>query len=297
MGGRRAPAGRPPGPSGAAPGPARPGRRRLAPDGVDEGPPRQESLASEPATGGRPRIDPRFAGALDPGAPGAGPPPAADPRRRRGGGGGDRPGGRRPVLAPAQRAPHPDHGARVRASPAELLAIAGLSHPRPLVDIDAGQVAARLDAVPSLGGGPGDEAWPTTLMISVVARTPVAVVARAVPPRPGAGTPATGAPGWATVDATGRVLATMSPPPPVCRCCRGRARYRRRAAGWRARPAPASPPSGAGPGASLADLGAAPDSPTGPRRRPRPRWRSWPLCPLRCGSMCSVSTVASGGTS
>jgi cell division septal protein FtsQ len=148
--------------------------------------------------------------------------------------------------------------------PRQLLAIAGLSRPRPLVDIDTGQVAARLDAVPTLGAARVTKQWPATLSISVVTRTPVAVVARAVPAEARPGTPATSlpatsSPGWATVDATGRVLATVQAAPglPVLQ-------------GLGEVPAPGQWLAGsAGPTAlrpgrpgvgPLADLGASPDS-------------------------------------
>jgi cell division septal protein FtsQ len=139
----------------------------------------------------------------------------------------------------------------------ELLAIAGLSHPRPLIDIDTGKVAARLDAVPTLGAARVGKHWPATLDITVLARTPIAAVPRPVP----AG--ASGGPGWVTVDATGRVLAdvvaapglpvvqgTGEVPPP--------GGWLEGSAGSRA-----IPPAGAG-AASLADLRAAPDSPSVP---------------------------------
>jgi hypothetical protein len=140
----------------------------------------------------------------------------------------------------------------------ELLAIAGLSHPRPLIDIDTRKVAARLDAVPTLGAARVTKQWPSTVNITVVARSPIAAVPRVVP----AGTLQV-TPGWVTVDATGRVLAdvvaaaglpvvqgTGEVPPP---------------GGWLEGSAGphAIPPARAG-GDSLADLQAAPDGPSVP---------------------------------
>jgi hypothetical protein len=106
--------------------------------------------------------------------------------------------------------------------------------------------------------------WPATLSISVVTRTPVAVVARAVPAEALPGTPATSSPGWATVDATGRVLATVQAAPglPVLQGLgevpapgQWLASSPGPAALRPGRPDPERP--GVGP---LADLGASPDS-------------------------------------
>jgi len=87
---------------------------------------------------------------------------------------------------------------------AEVLSLTGLSRPKPLIEVDTRAVAARLDAVPALGGARVSRSWPTTVVITITARTPVAVVARTAV--------ASGAPTWATVDATGRVLADVTSP-------------------------------------------------------------------------------------
>jgi hypothetical protein len=145
-------------------------------------------------------------------------------------------------------------------SRAEVLSITGLSHPRPLTKVDTGAVAARLNAVPRLGAARVRKSWPTTLEITVTARTPVAVVARGTPP---GASPATGGPAWATVDATGRILANITAAPglPVLEGV-GRVPA---PGGWlTGSPGQAAvPPSGAG-ARSLVDLGAAMDSPTVP---------------------------------
>jgi hypothetical protein len=88
----------------------------------------------------------------------------------------------------------------------EVLSVTGLNHPRPLIEIDTARLAARLDAVVDLGGARVSRAWPATVAIEVTQRTPVAAVAQPA----SAGSPA----GWATVDATGRVLADLAAPPP-----------------------------------------------------------------------------------
>jgi cell division protein FtsQ len=145
-------------------------------------------------------------------------------------------------------------------SRAEVLSIAGLSHPRPLIEVDTRAVAARLNAVPRLGGARVQRSWPTTLLISVMARAPVALVARGTPP---GAPPSTGGPPWATVDATGRVLAYVNAASglPVLEGV-GQVPG---PGGWLAgAPGPAViPPTGAG-NRSLVDLGAAVDSSTIP---------------------------------
>ena len=291
VGGRRVPAGRPPGPSGAAPGPARPGRRRLAPDGVDKGAPRQESLGGA-ATGGWPRIDPRFAERWT--------------RVRR------EQGRRRlrilvaagavvvvtglgvgALYSPLLNVRHIRVSAPASVPRPQLLAIAGVSHPRPLVDIDAGQVAARLDAVPSLGAARVTKQWPATLTISVVRRTPVAVVARAVPAEGRPGTPATSSPGWATVDATGRVLATVQAAPglPVLQ---GLGEVPAPGQWLAGSPGPAALRPGRPGTRPLADLGASPDSASVPGGAAAALAIVTALPPSLRSHALSV-TVASGG--
>jgi hypothetical protein len=90
-------------------------------------------------------------------------------------------------------------------SRAEVLSITGLGHPRPLIEIDTGALTARLDAVADLGGARVRRSWPVTVIVDVTQRTPVAAV-----PLSASGSSAAG---WATVDATGRVLADTAAPP------------------------------------------------------------------------------------
>jgi hypothetical protein len=164
------------------------------------------------------------------------------------------------LFSPLLNVRHIRVSAPAAISRAQVLSVAGLTHPRPLTEINTGAVAARLDAVPGWGAARVRKSWPETLLISVVARSPVAVVARANP----AGTrPPAGEPAWATVDATGRVLANVStasrlpvlqgtgPVPPP--------------GGWLTGSAGphAAPPSGLA-SRPLADLNAAADSPAAP---------------------------------
>jgi hypothetical protein len=87
-----------------------------------------------------------------------------------------------------------------------VISVAGLVHPRPLIEVDTRAIAARLDAIPQWGSARVRRSWPTTVLITVTLRTPIAVVART-------GLSA-GTTGWATVDATGRVLADVATAPP-----------------------------------------------------------------------------------
>ncbi len=146
-------------------------------------------------------------------------------------------------------------------SQAQVLSVTGLGHPRPLIEIDTGSLAARLDAVADLGGARVRRSWPVTVVVEVTQRTPIATVAR----------PATGslAAGWATVDATGRVLADTAVPPlglPVVQNAGPvppTGQWLTGSAGPGVDPLPPAG-SGATSGRSLVDLDAAPDSPAVP---------------------------------
>ncbi len=84
---------------------------------------------------------------------------------------------------------------------AQVEADTGLSTHQLMIRLDAAAVAARLDAVPTLGGAKVIRKWPSTVTVAVTARRPVASVARP-------------SGGWAEVDATGRVLADQAVQPP-----------------------------------------------------------------------------------
>jgi hypothetical protein len=88
--------------------------------------------------------------------------------------------------------------------PSQLAVLSGAVPRGPMIDVNTARIAAQIDAVPNLGGARVVRSWPTTVFVHVVARSPVAVVARAgVHP---------GQAGWSTVDATGRVLANVASP-------------------------------------------------------------------------------------
>ncbi len=80
-----------------------------------------------------------------------------------------------------------------------VVALAGLSHGNLMIHVDPAAITRRLDADPQLGGARVTKHWPGTVSIRVFVRTPVANVARS-------------GGGWATVDATGRVLADQAAP-------------------------------------------------------------------------------------
>jgi hypothetical protein len=133
-----------------------------------------------------------------------------------------------------------------------VVSVAGLAHPRPLIEVDTRAVTARLDAVPQWGAARVRRSWPTTIIITVALRRPIVVVART-------GLPA-GTTGWATVDATGRVLADVSVAPPGVPVVQGVGPVPV-PGGWlegSAGPKAIPPPAAAG--HPLVDLGAAADS-------------------------------------
>jgi hypothetical protein len=145
-------------------------------------------------------------------------------------------------------------------SRSEVLAITGLAHSRPLIDVDTGGLAARLDSVVDLGGARVTRSWPRTVDIEVTQRTPVAMVAQLGPQKKAAG--------WATVDATGRVLADMVAPQPGLPVVQNAGpvpppgQWLSGSAGPGVDPLP---PAGTGSSdQSLVDLEAAPDSPALP---------------------------------
>jgi cell division septal protein FtsQ len=80
-----------------------------------------------------------------------------------------------------------------------VVTLAGLGHGNLMIHVNPGTIARRLDADPQLGGARVAKHWPGTVSIRVSVRTPVANVAGS-------------AGGWATVDATGRILSSRSAP-------------------------------------------------------------------------------------
>jgi cell division protein FtsQ len=86
----------------------------------------------------------------------------------------------------------------LRVTPASVVAAARLSGAPPLVRLNTGAVAARIEALPWVAKASVKRAWPDSVVITVVERTAVAQVSGASGPEP--------------VDAAGRVLASaMSP--------------------------------------------------------------------------------------
>ncbi len=157
------------------------------------------------------------------------------------------------VYSPLMEVRHVRVAGADTAVRSEVLHVSGLARAPLMVHVRSGAIAARLDAIPDLGGAHVSRSWPFTVEIRLTVRTPVAAVART-----GAGPHS-----WATVDATGRVLADVAsiprglptltgvgaPPPP---------------GSWFA----GSPGARVGPvdpgGPPLADLNAAADSASAP---------------------------------
>jgi hypothetical protein len=86
----------------------------------------------------------------------------------------------------------------------QILALTGLAHPPVMIEVHTRTIAARLDADPWLGDARVTKRWPSTVMVNVAVRAPVAEVAVG----------GQGAQSWAEVDPTGRVLAVMGNPVP-----------------------------------------------------------------------------------
>jgi hypothetical protein len=80
----------------------------------------------------------------------------------------------------------------------EVLTLAGLSHYKLMIGVHSSAIAARLDAVPYLGGARVVRLWPGTVTVHVGVRAPVALMQGRGP---------SGQVVWATVDPTGRVLS------------------------------------------------------------------------------------------
>ena len=82
--------------------------------------------------------------------------------------------------------------------------LAGLDRYHLMIDVHAGAVARRLDAVPQLAGAHVVVQWPSTVRVRVIVRTPVALIEK----MPAAGQAAA----WLRVDVTGRVLSSSPDP-------------------------------------------------------------------------------------
>jgi cell division protein FtsQ len=95
---------------------------------------------------------------------------------------------------------------RVRVSGAshtatvDVVRAAGLLHHRQMVDLDDGAMARSVAALPWVDTAVVVRRWPTTVVVTVTERHPVALVADVG--------------GWATVDGQGRVLGVTAARPP-----------------------------------------------------------------------------------
>jgi cell division protein FtsQ len=96
----------------------------------------------------------------------------------------------------------------VHETPRQVLAAAGLTRRPPLVDIDPGASATRVEALPWVATASVARHWPDGVTVSVTERVPVTQMAD-----PGAPAPAA----WAELDRSGRVLARTAAPTPGLR--------------------------------------------------------------------------------
>jgi cell division septal protein FtsQ len=97
---------------------------------------------------------------------------------------------------------HVEVSGAAHTSREQVLAAAGLSDRRLMIDVHPGQVALRLDQLPWVATAAVSRHWPTTVKIRITERAPAALVAA----NPGQ---------VAVVDDTGRVLALGAAPPPA----------------------------------------------------------------------------------
>jgi cell division protein FtsQ len=91
----------------------------------------------------------------------------------------------------------------VHTPAAEVLAMSGLSDRPPLVDINAAEVAARIEALPWVKSAVVIEHWPDSVTVKVTERSALAAVESG----------SVGQAAWALVDGTGRVLADQATRP------------------------------------------------------------------------------------
>jgi len=87
-------------------------------------------------------------------------------------------------------------GVHPQTPTAAIVTAAGLDHPVPLIDLNTGSMAARVEALPFIATAEVSRHWPDAVIIAVTERVPAATVAG-----PGAS--------WSTVDAAGRTLVVQ----------------------------------------------------------------------------------------
>ena len=92
----------------------------------------------------------------------------------------------------------------VHTSASQVVRVAGLAGHPPLLAVNGGGDAARLEALPWVATASVERRWPDSVVVRVVERAPVAAMAR----------PAGSQAAWALVDGTGRVLDWTETAPP-----------------------------------------------------------------------------------
>jgi cell division protein FtsQ len=92
----------------------------------------------------------------------------------------------------------------VHTPASQVVRVAGLAGHPPLMAVNGGADAARLEALPWIATATVERRWPDSVVVRVVERAPMAAVAR----------PAGSQAPWALVDGTGRVLEWTQTAPP-----------------------------------------------------------------------------------
>jgi cell division protein FtsQ len=91
-------------------------------------------------------------------------------------------------------------GTHPNTTGAAILQAAGLEHHPPLISVDPGAAAARVESLPFIASAQVSRHWPDSVTVHVTERVPVTTMA-------------TSTTGWATLDGSGRTLAVTTARP------------------------------------------------------------------------------------
>ena len=91
-------------------------------------------------------------------------------------------------------------GTHPNTTGAAILQAAGLEHNPPLISVDPGAAAARVESLPFIASAQVSRHWPDSVTVHVTERVPVTTMA-------------TSTTGWATLDGSGRTLAVTTARP------------------------------------------------------------------------------------